>query len=283
MLIEIWVISVIILVVTYIIRHGNISGKIIIKSILPTTFANNWYLTCYLLFYPIHSLLNMLINHMNKKILFRISAVMFIIYCCFNFIKNGSFFSSFIILWITIYFVMAYIQLYMNDFANNKKRNSVLLLIGIIGFVGSAVLADILGLHISYLQNKMLLLATNYNPFLIMVAIALFNIMRNIHFKNVFVNYISSLSMLIYIIHENLILKTYYRTCMVRYVYETYGYNNIIFWVFIMAVFVFLFGVVCSIVYDKTIRRLVKSASDFLYSLTKKIYIYIESYILKIH
>lgn len=98
MLVEIWVISIIILVVTYIIRHGDISGKIIIESILPTTFGNNWYLTCYLLFYPIHPLLNVIINYMNKQLLFRVSLIMFILYCCFNFIKGSLFFSSFFVM-----------------------------------------------------------------------------------------------------------------------------------------------------------------------------------------
>lgn len=45
------------------------------------------------------------------------------------------------------------------------------------------------------------------NPFLLAMSIAMFNIARNIHFKNRFINYISKLSLLIYIIHENIILE----------------------------------------------------------------------------
>lgn len=122
MLIEVWVVSIIVLITAFIIRDGNLSGKMIIKSILPNTFANNWYITCYLLFYPVHSFLNSLIKAMNKQTLFRISAAMFMLYCCFNFVISGRFFSSPIILWITIYFIMAYLRFYMNDFSNDKKR-----------------------------------------------------------------------------------------------------------------------------------------------------------------
>lgn len=62
MFLEIWVVSVLILIITYVSLHGNISKKILIKSIFPTTFANNWYLTCYLLFYPLHTVLNKVIK-----------------------------------------------------------------------------------------------------------------------------------------------------------------------------------------------------------------------------
>ncbi len=77
MLFEIWVVSIIILVVTFFIRHGDVSSKLIIRSILPTTFSNNWYLTCYLLFYPIHPYLNSIIQRSDKRHLFRISGALF--------------------------------------------------------------------------------------------------------------------------------------------------------------------------------------------------------------
>ena len=57
MLMNVWVISITILIAVYIIRGGNLQIKLIIKQILPTTFENNWYITCYLLFYPLYPLI----------------------------------------------------------------------------------------------------------------------------------------------------------------------------------------------------------------------------------
>lgn len=71
MLVEIWTVSIIILIVTYAILHGGISAKIIIQSIFPTLFGNNWYVTCYLLFYPISPILNRVIDGMSKRQLLR--------------------------------------------------------------------------------------------------------------------------------------------------------------------------------------------------------------------
>ena len=282
MLIEIWVISVTILVVTYMITGGKISAMIILKSIFPTLFANNWYLTCYLLFYPIHPLLNSVIKGLSKQHLFRISAAMFMLYCVFCFVYERWFFSSFIILWITIYFVLAYIQLYLVDFCNDLRKNFFLLLFSIAGFVGLIVLSEFLGLNISSLRNKMLHWWTNYNPFLIAQAIAMMNIARNIRFRNAAVNYISGLSMLIYIIHENLILRTYFRPYMIHYVYTEYGYDNIIMWVFILAFVIFAFGIICSMIYDKTLRKHVSKMCDCLYPIILKAYLFVEKYALNI-
>lgn len=284
MMVEIWVVSITILIVTFVLMHGNISGKIILKSLFPTLFTSNWYLTCYLLFYPITPLLNLVIKHLNKQTLFRVSAGFFLFNCCFGFIIWDWVFPSTILLWITIYFVMAYLQLYMTDFSNDRKKNCGVFILGMTGFAGIVLLTNILGLHISFFKDQMLHWATYGNPFLIIMAIAMFNIARNIHFKNAFINYISSLSLLIYIIHDNLILRTYVRPYMINYVYSTYGYRNIIFWVFVLVLIIFAFGVLSAVIYDKTLRRLLKKASDsLLYPATRNVYLQIEKIALRFH
>ena len=68
-----------------------------------------------------------------------------------------------------------------------------------------------------------------------MIAVGLFNIARTVRFSNDAVNCISGLTLLIYIVHENLILRTYYRPAMANYVYEHYDYDHIIVWVLILA------------------------------------------------
>lgn len=136
MVIEIWVVSIVIFIITYIILHGNISIGIIISSLFPTTFGNNWYMTCYLLFYPIHPILNSIVNMMNQRQLFRSTLVMVFLYVFMNFINCSWFFSSAIILWITIYFAIAYMQKYLMSFVDNIRENIILFIIGVIGFIG---------------------------------------------------------------------------------------------------------------------------------------------------
>ncbi len=100
MLVEIWTVSIIILIVTYAILHGGISAKIIIQSIFPTLFGNNWYVTCYLLFYPISPILNRVIDGMSKRQLLRSASALALLYIFLDFIKGDWFFPSTLILWV---------------------------------------------------------------------------------------------------------------------------------------------------------------------------------------
>lgn len=282
MVIEIWVVSIVIFIITYIILHGNISIGIIISSLFPTTFGNNWYMTCYLLFYPIHPILNSIVNMMNRRQLFRSTLVMVFLYVFMNFINCSWFFSSAIILWITIYFAIAYMQKYLMSFVDNIRENIILFIIGVIGFIGIILITDICGLYSQVLSDKVMRWVNNCNPFLLAMSIAMFNIARNIHFKNRFINYISKLSLLIYIIHENIILRTYFRPAMWNYVYKRFGYSDVIQWVFIISFIIFIFGILCSILYVLTLQRFVNKVSGKLYEVVRIKYLLFEKFCLMI-
>lgn len=282
MVIEIWVVSIVIFIITYIILHGNISIGIIISSLFPTTFGNNWYMTCYLLFYPIHPILNSIVNMMNQRQLFRSTLVMVFLYVFMNFINCSWFFSSAIILWITIYFAIAYMQKYLMSFVDNIRENIILFIIGVIGFIGIILITDICGLYSQVLSDKVMRWVNNCNPFLLAMSIAMFNIARNIHFKNRFINYISKLSLLIYIIHENIILRTYFRPAMWNYVYKRFGNSDVIQWVFIISFIIFIFGILCSILYVLTLQRFVNKVSGKLYEVVRIKYLLFEKFCLMI-
>lgn len=282
MVIEIWVVSIVIFIITYIILHGNISIGIIISSLFPTTFGNNWYMTCYLLFYPIHPILNSIVNMMNQRQLFRSTLVMVFLYVFMNFINCSWFFSSAIILWITIYFAIAYMQKYLMSFVDNIRENIILFIIRVIGFIGIILITDICGLYSQVLSDKVMRWVNNCNPFLLAMSIAMFNIARNIHFKNRFINYISKLSLLIYIIHENIILRTYFRPAMWNYVYKRFGYSDVIQWVFIISFIIFIFGILCSILYVLTLQRFVNKVSGKLYEVVRIKYLLFEKFCLMI-
>ena len=115
------------------------------------------------------------------------------------------------------------------------------------------------------------------------MAIAFFNIARQIHFHNNAVNYLSILTLLIYIIHENLILRAYIRPEIWNFIYQNYGYEHIFVWVFIFVAATFIFGVVTAMVYTAVLKNFILTFSDFLYEKLKWYYLYIESRILQLH
>lgn len=89
MILDIWLVSVAILAIVYFLRGGAIDRKLMIKSLLPTTFGNNWYLTCYILFYPLHPILNKIIHLMGQKAHLAASTIMSFLYIVCNFVLGG--------------------------------------------------------------------------------------------------------------------------------------------------------------------------------------------------
>ena len=276
MLIEIWIISVFFLITIMIIRSGQISTNLILKSIFPTTFSNNSYLTCYLLFYPIHPFLNKIINNLSKTSHFRISVVLFFLYLCINFIKAGFFFSNALLLWLTIYFVVGFLKKYMKSFVNNKKANIILFLVTFFLFISIFITLNILGQKIKVINGKMLHFSVYYNPFLFLCTIALFNLSKKIKIKNRTINYLSSLTMLVYILHENILLRTYYRPYMLLFIKEHFGYELIVPEIMIFALILYIVSIIVSvffrIVFDKPIKKL----TDIFFKMVRQTYLRFE-------
>ena len=283
MLMNVWVVSITILIAVYIIRGGNLQIELIIKQILPTTFENNWYITCYLLFYPLHPFLNRLIKSMEQKILLKSTLVLLFLYVGVNYILSGRFFSSQIILWITLYFAIAYTKFYLADLSNNVKFNILTFGIGFVGNIGIVCLTNFLGLRFEIFSDKLLKWGSNRSPLLLLMAFSMFNIARGVRFENNIVNYISRLSLLIYIFHENLLLRTFYRPQLWNYVYKQFGYEDILIWTLILVVLVFSFGLITSIIYRNTMEKIVTIVCDWLYPILQKFYIKIERNIMKFH
>lgn len=283
MIAEVWFVSVVLLAVTLVVRRGDISLKLLVNCLLPNTFATNWYVTCYLMFYPIHPILNGAIRRLSKKQLFRLAAALLTMYFGVDFIYRGLFFTSTIILWITVYFAMAYLQLYLPDFADSPRRNAALLLVGLLGYLGIAFAANALGLRFSSFRDQMLYWQTNCNPFMIAIAIALFNLSRRLTFRSRTVNYVAGLSLLVYIIHENRLLRAYFRPALWQYIYTRFGYDRLLLWVFALSAGVFLFALALSIAYDKTLRRFVRKAADRAYTFLAGAYLKLEARLLSRH
>jgi succinate dehydrogenase hydrophobic anchor subunit len=273
MLVEIWVISIIILVFALIERHGDIGLNRIIKSIFPNIFGNAWYITCYLLFYPIHTTLNKIIKGMNQKQLLAAACALFLICYGIGWVQSSLFYISRPISWVAVYFVVAYAKMYLPNFANSKKANIILLITGIFAMIAVVLIIDVLGLKINFFSNKLLRLVQNhFNPLVIITTFAAFNLARMMTFKNSFINYISSLSLLVYIMHCNIILSSYYRPFIFIWIYETFGYSQVVFLMLATALAIFVGTTIVAFIYDKTLRRFVRKLSEVVHKVCSKIW-----------
>ena len=244
-----------------------------IQSLLPTTFATNWYITCYILFYFVHLMLNKIIDYLSQRELLSVSVGGLILYFGFGYLKGDLFFASPLILFTVIYFSMAYIKIYMKNFLSmNKRINIGMLVIGVCGTPIMILFTNFMGLHFTPLYDQLTRWDSNASPFFLIVAIAAFNLIQRKKFINRFLNNVSSLSLLIYIIHENLLLRTYVRPKVWIWVYEHFGYSHVILWVLIIAVIIFILSIVISALYKLSLQKIVYSLADRLYAIYVGIY-----------
>ena len=281
LVLDVFIISILFLVLLSI-SGIKIEKKLIIKSIFPTIFANNWYITCYILIYMIHPLLNIIIENIEKRKLLLLNIILLIIYFGLCWIQQGILFRTSLIIFVAVYFLTAYIKKYMISFTKNMKQNILIIMVSSILIIVLALLINILGNNIEFLHDKVLKLCNMSNPLVLLLSFSLFNIFKEMKFTNKSINYISSLSMLIYVIHENLLIRTYIRPWIYVKIFNKFGHHMLVLQVFGLVILIFIVSIILSILYKESIQKITKRISDILVPRIKKKMMNITDKIMKI-
>lgn len=275
LLLDNWVISVLIFLSVLIVNQGEIVMNPV-YCFLPFLYGNNWFISCYLILLVIAPFLNMIIRAISKKTLFRLSIFMSATMVLMGYVLLRDFFASPLVVWFVVYFVIAYIKLYKQEFASRTITGIGLFLAGLIGLLGTILASEALAKAADAPRIAVLDYNIDCNPFIIVMAFGLFTLFRKCHFKNQVINYLASLTLFVYLIHENIILRKCYRPLIWKEIYSRWGYRYIISKLLLVSLCVFLASVILSILYDKTIRKVVTKAGDWLYKQGKEIYLKFE-------
>ena len=268
---DVFVISIIYLIVIGLcVGFKTFTIKEIIKSIFPNYFCNNWFITCYFVFALITPILNKIIKSFNQQIHFIVSLVFFLLFFIAGFVYINSSISNTLIIWITIYFIVAYFKLYGQKFCESKKINITLLLIGVLGIIAITTITYFLGTKISLIKDNTRWSKPN-SPLFLFIAFGSLNLFNRAKFTSKFINYISSLSFLIYITHEDLLFKTYIRPQIWNYIYTNLGYNLLFVWIAIYTLVLFIAALLISALYNVSLQKLVHKLSDKIYILLSKL------------
>lgn len=257
----------------------NISEIDIKKALTPAITSFNWFVTCYLVLYLIHPLLNMTIEKLQQKELLKINIIFFIVYVIIGIYNNYAFFRSSLLEMIIIYYNIAYIKLYRKSFCSDKKENIGYLIIGIVGLITEILIVNVIGLYTRKGNLYLMKMYNMLNPFINIIIITTFNLLKNVNIRSKIINYISSLSLLFYIIHENSLFAYYVRPKFYQLVFK---YGHRIGWILIEAAFLIIFGIIGAIIYKETIGKIVKIISVKIKEFIEKSYRKIEERILKL-
>jgi hypothetical protein len=208
--------------------------------------------------------LNMIIDKLSKEDLLKTNIVLFGIYWVISFIVT-SYFHTLLVTFITIYFFISYMKLYMVKFSKDTTKNVKLLIFGILMVILFIEITDLWGFFKEEARYKLLYWTESNNPFLLMIAIAMFNLFKNLDFRNLLINRWSSLTLYIYLLHENILVREYLRLHIWAWIERTFSYAYVVVEAIIYAIVLFLAATILSIVYKYTIRRITNYIANKIY------------------
>lgn len=268
---DVWIISMLFYVVLC--CSGLITNvpKIIkLQCFFPNIFCTYWFVTCYLIFYTFVPFLNKVIFEITQKQLLDIVILSLFLYFGISFVVD-TLFPSLLIFFVVIYFTVAYVKLYLENFCKNIRANLIMLFFGIVSSITLLLFVNYIDLY----HNKNMSLfkfAKNNSPFLLITSISLLNLFKSRIFYNKIINSISSLTLLIFVIHGNILLSQYFRPAVYSWARAKYGYDRIVLIVILFALFLFFCSMIVAFLYKKTLKRVLNKLFDKLYTILKKIY-----------
>lgn len=276
MILDVWIINMIVVIALHSIGvQLQISDTV--KTFFPTTFANNWYITCYLLFYMIHPFLNRMLEQLSINEHLAFATILFVIYFIIPVLpleEINLFFANEFVIFLATYVIVSFIKIYKNEWTEKLKTNKCILFVSVISYIVLILCVDFLGLRTNYFLNRLVRWNMNNSLFMFLIAFSSFNIMKKKKFINRSINYLSSLSLLVYIFHENLAFRRYLRPVIEFSILNRFGIEHAFICAVCMAVSLAILSFIISAIYKiffiKTVSKLSSIISKNLLTLWKK-------------
>lgn len=226
-----------------------------IKQFIPITMNTNWFVGCYILYYLLHPALNVVIASFDQRKHMNICLMIILLYCGINAFLPGRYYYTQLIGFVIIHILVSYMELYLPRFAGSRKQNFCLLLVSLTSLYLQIRATNAIGLRIGVLSDMADWFSNISNPLIIAIGISSFNLARTICFQNRFINYLSGLTMLIYITHANELVMDYLKPDFFAWVYHAHSYGNILFWCFLFGLFLLFSGTLLSVLYHELIAK----------------------------
>ncbi len=247
-------ISVVFLLI-YIIRGYDLPKLLIGKQFFPTTFEYNWFVGCYIILYAMSPLLNRLIKKLEQKQLFLIDVLGVILYSIMQMILSNSYYYTRLMGFVLLYFLMAYCKLYLPKTTSVKRYNRTILVVSSLLLVGMIMVSNVLGLYTDTFREKNLYYCVFVNPFIILIAFSAFFLCKEWNRHSNLVNKCASVTLYIYIIHENYLFATYTRPKYFAYIYEKFSYENVALWALGLAIVCYVVSLLLGLLYTVSVRK----------------------------
>lgn len=180
----------------------------VLESIFPIIYQLYWFISGYIILYAISPILNISLESLNKEKLKILVVISLIIYSFINVFLGATLFFSSIIWFIILYIITYYIKIYINLNSFNSNKIIVVSLLSYVCIYLSVIIFDILGNRYMVLRQHMLYFAKENSIFTVISAFGFFlYFIKRKRFYSKIINYISSGTLAIYMIHENIFVR----------------------------------------------------------------------------
>lgn len=268
---DVWMLSVLSLA-AFFAAGFRLPWKKVFMLFFPTTFGINWYTTCYVCFLAAVPFLNNLIGRLERRELLKACLVFCAVYFGICNVAASFYYYTELVLFIALYFVVSYIRLYAPQAAENVRLNLFVFAVSTVLLFLLIFLTNALGFKSSFFERNALHWARNNNPLMILAAFSLFNLCRSKAFYSRAVNYVSSLTLFIYLIHEGLIVRECVRPRIWLELHSRFGYSHIAVLTLAFALCLFAASTAAAAVYKETLSCLTKKAAQTAEQLARNIF-----------
>lgn len=268
------------LLVAYCLKY-KLSLKDTISYFLPVSLGNNWFVTCYIMIYICHPLLNLILTKLEKNKLFLL-AVICESYLLYNFLITGMFYYTPFMACLCLYIIVGFIRKYTNFFENQMDKTVIpqkcggqrrIIYLGVLGWVVLTLITNIIGLRIGVLSGLVAHWNKLTNPFLFLIALGLLGLAINREvFSNSFINKISGLTLYMYLFHDNPIVHNYIWNDIFGMIPEDTLNSFLILCVVVIGLLTFVISLVISFIYKTTLNKIMSICCNKMESWILAIY-----------
>lgn len=176
---------------------------LIVKAVLSIPYGEYWFATAYFILYMFSPYLNRLIKSLNKEMHFKLIITSIVIWCLFPRLLGASFDFNYVVWFVTLYFIAAYLRLYPVNFKNMKKiywlvaGGSYTLLLSLI------VVFDILSIRNPVFTYYVSSVREMNSPLTLVCAVFTFLAFGTLTIQSKIINNIASTTFGIYLLHDN--------------------------------------------------------------------------------
>lgn len=208
-----------------------------------------------------------MLEQLNISEHFALTSFLFMIYFIIPVLpleEINLFFANELVIFLATYVIVSFIKIYKNEWTENLKLNKGILFVSIVSYVALILSVDYLGLRTNYFLNRLVRWNMNNSLFMFLIAFSSFNMMKKKKFINRTINYFSSLSLLVYIFHENLAFRRYFRPVIEFSILRRFGIEHAFICAVFMAVSLAILSFIISAVYKIFFTKIVSKLSSII-------------------